>query len=429
MTVGGTRGTPQHRVLRGLRRRLLATVVVVVTLGVGSACIVLVTRDVQLSRERADSDLLGVASRSAALVYLGDDELPRTDAVSDDDVVEGSERILVLAGPAGSGPTTVLYDSRPAADGPTSLRPLEALVDRARADTAEVGSLADVALPTGTRRVAAMPWFSGDGVAGVALAVEGGARPRTSPLLVPILASGAGLLALFTALGWLLTDRSLRPAVHAAAERERFLATAAHELKAPLAHVRAAAEALGTGQPPGSPAWSTSRSVLRDADGASTVVGNLLLAARIDNAEVPLVRRPVRLDRLASDLELRHPGVVAVVDEAVVVDGDEALLRHALGNLAENAVLHGGPQEMVRIEVRRNDVQALVRVVDRGPGLPDDLDVRLPYAGSGPGTGLGLSLVEWVADRHGGRLELGPGDDGCGAAATLVLPLLGAGVA
>ncbi|MBM6402283.1 sensor histidine kinase [Phycicoccus sonneratiae] len=417
---GTDRGTPQHRVLRSLRRRLLATVVVVVTLGVGSACVVLVARDVQLSRERADSDLLAVASRAAALVYLDDDGAPRTDAVADDDVTAGGARVLVVSDLPGSAASPVLLDSRPGAGDTGALAPLLA---GARADAAEEGSLADVRLPGGTRRAAAMPWFSGDAVAGVAVAVEGNPRRLASPLLVPILAAGAGLVALFTALGWVLTARSLRPAVQAAADREQFLATAAHELKAPLAHVRAAAEALGRGQPPGSPAWSASRAVLRDADGASSVVGNLLLAARIDNADVPTTRSPVRLDRIASDLELRHPGVVAVVDEAVVVDGDEALLRHALGNLVENALLHGAADADVRIELRRTGTRAVVRVVDRGPGLPGDVDVRRPYAGTGTGTGLGLSLVEWVAARHGGRLDLAPGDDGTGTVATLDLPL------
>ncbi len=415
------RGTPQHRVLRGLRRRLLTTVVLVVALGVGSACVVLVTRDVQLSRARADSDLVGTASRAAALVYVDEAGAPRVDAVADDDVVLGGLRVMVTGRAPGTGSAApVLYDSAGRAG--VVDRALAPLVARATLDAAEEGSLDDLDTARGTRRAAAMPWFDEVGVAGVAVVTEQEARALTSPLLVPILAAGSGLLVLFIALGWVLTARSLRPAVEAAADRERFLATAAHELKTPLAHLRGAAETLGAGQPPGSPGWSAARRMLHDADGASAVVGNLLLAARIDNAEVPVVRRPVRLDSLASDLELRFPDVVADVHERVVVTGDAALLGHALANLVDNARRHGGADDIVRVEVRRTGNRAVVRVLDRGPGFPEGLDVRRPYVGTGVGSGLGLSLVDWVADRHGGRLELGSGEDGVGAAVGLVLP-------
>ncbi|MGL4176709.1 MAG: sensor histidine kinase [Dermatophilaceae bacterium] len=423
--MSGDRGTPQHRVLARLRRRLIATMVVVVTLGVGSACALLVARDVTLSRERADSDLLGAASRTAALVYVGDDGRPRTDAVADDTVALGDLRVVVVSrGPSGpdvARPPGVLFDSAQPGPGPLE-DPLLDLVGRAAADAAEVGSLDDVRTSTGTVRAAALPWFDESGVAGAAIALEPRPRRLTSPLLTPILAVGVGLVVAFVALGAVLTTRSLRPAARAASERERFLATAAHELRSPLAGLRAGAEALGRAHPPGSAGWASARAVLHQADTASSVVGNLLLASRIDNADVPFAAHPVRLDTLASGLEARYPDVVAEVHEPVVVEGDEALLTHAVANLVDNARRHGGTADAVRVTVARTGGEVVFTVSDRGPGFPAGLDALAPYAGTGEGTGLGLSLVDWVVRRHHGRLELGTGAGGTGAEVRIHLP-------
>ncbi|MGL5853108.1 MAG: hypothetical protein ACRCZD_20200, partial [Phycicoccus sp.] len=209
--AGSVRGTPQHRVLARLRRRLIATMVVVVTLGVGSACVLLVVRDVTLSRQRADSDLLGAASRTAALVYLDENGRPRTDGVADDTVALGDLRIVVVSrgptGPDAPRPPGVLFDSARPAPGPLE-DPLLDLVRRAAADAAETGSFGDVRTGAGTVRAAALPWFDDRGVAGAAIALETRPRRLAGPLLVPILAVGVGLVAVFVALGSVLTTRS-----------------------------------------------------------------------------------------------------------------------------------------------------------------------------------------------------------------------------
>ncbi|MGL5860938.1 MAG: ATP-binding protein, partial [Phycicoccus sp.] len=145
-------------------------------------------------------------------------------------------------------------------------------------------------------------------------------------------------------------------------------------------------------------------------------------ASRIDNADVPFTARPVRLDTLVSGLEARYPDVVAEVHEPVVVEGDEALLTHAVANLVDNARRHGGTTDAVRVSVVRAGGEAVLAVRDRGPGFPSGLDVLAPYAGAGEGAGLGLSLVDWAVRRHAGRLELGAGEGGIGAEVRIVLP-------
>jgi len=104
--------------------------------------------------------------------------------------------------------------------------------------------------------------------------------------------------------------------------------------------------------------------------------------------------------------------VDASVDGAPTsVVGEERLLRRALRNLLENARRYGGSEVEVLIESQAG--QAVVRVCDRGPGVPEAMRerifesfFRLPgHAEQAGGVGLGLSLVKQIAQRHGGSVR------------------------
>jgi signal transduction histidine kinase len=101
----------------------------------------------------------------------------------------------------------------------------------------------------------------------------------------------------------------------------------------------------------------------------------------------------------------------------VPVVGDRDLLFDAISNLVDNAVTHGGGD--VQVTVGNNDDSPTVTVADRGPGIPVEERThvlkrfyRIDRSRSGPGHGLGLSLVAAVAQLHRARLEMrdnGPG--------------------
>lgn len=273
-----------------------------------------------------------------------------------------------------------------------------------------------------------MPWFDDAGVGGWVMAVERGPRNHSSVLFWPTVIGGAVLLLLLSLAGWVLTGRMLAPALRSAADRERFLATAAHELRTPLARLRGAAAAIQRNQRPGSE-WARQASALvGEVDAASSVVDNLLLAARIDNARLDLRLEALRLDTLAADLELRVPELVVDVDGPVTVHGDATLLRHALSNLVDNAIRHGRAGATgipVLLRVRAHGEWASAEVIDSGPGFAST-EPPQPYLSTGGGAGLGLPLVEWVARQHGGRVELTERADEPGAVARLVLPAIAA---
>ncbi|MBP6800282.1 MAG: sensor histidine kinase, partial [Zoogloea sp.] len=127
--------------------------------------------------------------------------------------------------------------------------------------------------------------------------------------------------------------------------------------------------------------------------------------------------------------ECRSPGRVNARGQALWVRAPRLALRRALGNLLENALRYSGEQP-VDLSLEVSDGSALIRVADRGPGIPGDkLDdvfspfVRLDTARSPAtgGAGLGLPIVRQLARANGWQIELGPRPGG-GLEARLAIP-------
>lgn len=372
--------------------------------------LLLLSTSTQFERRRLDSDLMGAASRATALVYDDEDDgRTRVEGVADDDLASSGLPLVVVEQDP-SGAVRVLLDLG-APDRPSAL----ALARRAVGEPADRGVFGTVVVRDEPRRAVALSWSHDDDRPGGAVVVvaPGAVALTGNRLLLPAAAGGLGVLALLAMLTWVLAGRSLRPAVAAISDRERFLSTAAHELRGPVARLRAGAEAARRAVRPQDPVARALDQLVSVADGAAHVVSNLLLATRAEHGDVPVRRRPVDLAALAGDLELAHPSVLVDITGPVVVDGDPALLRHALDNLVDNSIRHGRVGDAlptVEVVVRQHRGRAVVRVTDDGPGFPPDVDVLARYAvGATGGTGLGLPLVSWIMERHDGHLTLGPG--------------------
>jgi signal transduction histidine kinase len=207
----------------------------------------------------------------------------------------------------------------------------------------------------------------------------------------------------------------------------------AHDLRSPLSRLRQKLEgALARAREPAADGEALAEAI----DELDAVLATFASLLRIARAEAGLRGAPpqqVALSELAGQLaetyaavaEEQGQSLIAEVTPDVTVRGDATLLRQALANLIENALLHGGAAVRVRVILRREAGAPMLEVIDDGPGIPEEERdrvtrrfYRLDRSRNTPGTGLGLALVAAVAQLHGARLQLGDAAPGLRVAIT-----------
>lgn len=221
------------------------------------------------------------------------------------------------------------------------------------------------------------------------------------------------------------------------AAQQRFVSDASHELRAPLTAVQANLELLRREHR--MPPEERTRAVeeaFAEATRMTRLVAELLALARAD-AGVPLRRTDVELDRTLLDVmgQARHlTGGQALEVESVEptsIAGDPDRIRQLLLILLDNAIRYTPSTGRVIVDLRREDGRAIITVRDTGVGIaPDALPhvferfyrsdrARVRDPG---GTGLGLAIARWIAEQHGGTLEL-ESELGRGTVARVRLPI------
>jgi len=213
-------------------------------------------------------------------------------------------------------------------------------------------------------------------------------------------------------------------------DQRRFLDDAGHELRTPITIIRGHIE-LGGDDP--DERRATRAVVLDELDRMARIVDDLLLLAR---AERPDFLRPeaVDLDLLTTEMFARCRALadrdwrLAGTGLGIVV-ADRQRLIQAVVNLADNAVRHTEPGDVVELGSSLGGGEALIWVRDTGPGVPADQQDRIferfaraEDGGRRPGTaGLGLAIVRTIAAAHGGRVTLAS-RPGHGATFTIAIP-------
>ncbi len=272
-------------------------------------------------------------------------------------------------------------------------------------------------------RVAATPiyWTDWDNVVVILAAAESMTDPGDHRRLVwALMIGGALLIALATAAAYLLAGRSVRAALHMLDQHEQFLGDAAHELRTPLTTLK-----LLTESKPKKPedVDQTLAEARRLADRMARLVTGLLARARMQAGIAAPERTMLRLDQLAEAVaeEAGDPRITVAAHPTVVV-GDPELLTLAIKNMLENGLTHGAVNRAAPVEVHVAEGRVSVR--DHGPGVDPVMSAN-PFdrgaAGRTGRNGIGLALVAWVAQTHGGNASIEPAVGG-GTIATLWLP-------
>jgi signal transduction histidine kinase len=214
------------------------------------------------------------------------------------------------------------------------------------------------------------------------------------------------------------------------ASQKSLLANASHELRSPLTRIRMGLELMGAQS-----SLAARQEIERNITELDQLIEEILLASRLDARESDLgTVESVDLIGLAAEECARVDAELEVSGLAdLPVRGVSKLLRRAVRNLLENARRYGAGS--ITLTLSMNQDRALVRVCDRGPGVPQELRerifepfYRLPGATERDGgVGLGLALVKSIALRHGGTAYCEDRSEG-GACFVLELPAGGLAV-
>ncbi|GAB4061801.1 ATP-binding protein [Uliginosibacterium sediminicola] len=218
------------------------------------------------------------------------------------------------------------------------------------------------------------------------------------------------------------------------ANTQRFTADAAHELRTPLAAIRAQAQVASLSTDTNQQQHAL-RQVVQGSDQATRLIEQLLTLARLDADATPVLEETAIRALLAESIADIAATAIAKDGEIALEDGEEftlcvqpGLIRILLRNLLDNAIRYSPPGSEISVCVHAEDMQLLIDVCDSGPGIPPDQRERVfdrfhRVLGSGQsGSGLGLSIAQSIAQLHGGQISLHAGPQGRGLLVRTHLP-------
>jgi signal transduction histidine kinase len=256
---------------------------------------------------------------------------------------------------------------------------------------------------------------------------------------IQVAALGSLMLA-----GSLIVIRMMSHEMRVASQKTTFVANVSHELKTPLTSIRLYAELLASGrQPDETRRREYLRTMISESERLSNLVDNVLTFSKRDkNVGGNAKSEPISLSLLAretvSQIEPRLEKLGFTVTcgaendpaDELLVTGNREALKQVIVNLLSNAEKYSGASNEVSVEFGRVGRSAVVRVLDRGIGVPKEMSekifhefVRGDDSLSAPagGAGLGLSIARDIARKHGGDVTYSPRGGG-GSVFTLTLP-------
>ena len=233
-----------------------------------------------------------------------------------------------------------------------------------------------------------------------------------------------------------LTEEATRAQVLERVDEQRaaLLRSVSHDLRTPLASIRAVASDLrdGTAYDEDTRAELLD-TVCDEAERLDRIVANLLSLSRIEAGAMKPERQAVALEELVSERVRRLGGLfrqvrvqVDLAPDLPLVDGDYTQLDQVLTNLLENAARHAPPASCVRVEAATRDGMVEVRVADEGIGVPEWERRRIfePFRkGEGSrSSGVGLAICRAIVEAHGGTIDV-ERTPGGGATFVFTLPV------
>lgn len=205
--------------------------------------------------------------------------------------------------------------------------------------------------------------------------------------------------------------------------KDEFIATLAHELRNPLAPIRAAVQVLKASAPQDEKVRWSHDVIARQVTHMARLLDDLLDVSRITRRRLPLQVAQVQLDTVLDNaIETsrpwmdagRHTLVVERPERPVILDGDAIRLAQVFSNLLNNAAKYTDPGGRIELRARLTGTQVVVTVTDNGIGFDEEIRPQLfemftrgsaAVTRADSGLGIGLALVEAVVTLHGGQVS------------------------
>jgi signal transduction histidine kinase len=236
----------------------------------------------------------------------------------------------------------------------------------------------------------------------------------------------------------------------------RFVSDASHELRTPIAVIQGYANMLSRwGSEDPETLRESIEAIKSEAAAMKQMVNQLLFLARGDSASMKLDWGTLNLSRIASEVIKEETMIDQAhvfrshIEDGVFIEGDSGLIKQLLRILTDNSVKYTEPGGAITVKLTQTPPMpgfggdafprghAILTVQDEGVGIPADIlphifdrfvradESRTRDTG---GAGLGLSIAQWVAERHGGHMEV-LSRENAGSRFTVILPLAARGSA
>lgn len=233
-------------------------------------------------------------------------------------------------------------------------------------------------------------------------------------------------------------DQLLSELQEAFARERQFTSDVSHELRTPAAVILLQSEELLSAPSLSEPQREQLEAIRKKAGDMSAMISQLLLLSRADQGRQVLQKEPLDISELtlmtAEEQQLladeKHISIVTDIEPGIVLPADESFFIRLLVNLISNSIAYGREGGTTKVSLHREEQEAVLAVADDGVGI-DGKDLpriwdRFYRADASRGdsshSGLGLSIVKWIAKEHGGEVAV-ESEKGRGSTFTCRFPL------